>query len=153
MDLQNLQNFLIILDQKSISNAASIIRIAQPALSRQLRALERSVGAPLLIRQRWGVSPTPAGEVLAEQPRERLICLGGAIDWVLRWQESQAAKQKDVEDKKRAHRRYLDMVLELSKAYALASASDEARTIRDEVGFFQARPRWPAAFHAHRRET
>lgn len=72
------------------------------------------------------------------QPRERLICLGGAIDWVLRWQESQAAKQKDVEDKKRAHRRYLDMVLELSKAYALASASDEARTIRDEVGFFQA---------------
>lgn len=71
-------------------------------------------------------------------PRERLICLGGAIDWVLRWQESQAAKQKDAEDKKRAHRRYLDMVLELSKAYALASASDEARTIRDEVGFFQA---------------
>ena len=72
------------------------------------------------------------------QPRERLICLGGAIDWVLKWQESQAAKVKDVEDKKRAHRRYLDMVLELSKAYALASASDEARTIRDEVGFFQA---------------
>ena len=72
------------------------------------------------------------------QPRERLICLGGAIDWVLRWQESQAAKVKEAEDKKRAHRRYLDMVLGLSKAYALASASDEARTIRDEVGFFQA---------------
>jgi type I restriction enzyme R subunit len=72
------------------------------------------------------------------QPRERLICLGGAIDWVLRWQESQAAKQKDVEGKKRAHRRFLDMVLELSKGYALASASDEARVIRDEVGFFQA---------------
>lgn len=72
------------------------------------------------------------------QPRERLICLGGAIDWVLKWQESQAAKEKDAEAKKRAHRRYLDMVLELSKAYALASASDEARTIRDEVGFFQA---------------
>lgn len=72
------------------------------------------------------------------QPRERLICLGGAIDWVLKWQEAQAARQKDAEDKKRAHRRYLDMVLELSRAYALASASDEARAIRDEVGFFQA---------------
>jgi type I restriction enzyme R subunit len=72
------------------------------------------------------------------QPRERLICLGEAIDWVLKWQESQAAKEKEAEAKKRAHRRYLDMVLELSKAYALASASDEARTIRDEVGFFQA---------------
>lgn len=72
------------------------------------------------------------------QPRERLICLGGAIDWVLKWQESEAARQKSEEDKKRAHRRFLDMVLELSKAYALASASDEARAIRDEVGFFQA---------------
>ncbi|TCQ78678.1 type I restriction enzyme R subunit [Ochrobactrum sp. BH3] len=72
------------------------------------------------------------------QPRERLICLAGAIDWVLKWQESQAARQKTDEDKKRAHRRFMDMVLELSKAYALASASDEARSIRDEVGFFQA---------------
>ena len=72
------------------------------------------------------------------EPRKRLICLGGAIDWILLWQEAQAAKQKDIEDKKRAHRRYLDMTLELSKAYALASSSDEARTIRDEVGFFQA---------------
>ncbi len=72
------------------------------------------------------------------QPRERLICLAGAIDWVLKWQESQAERQKTEEDKKRVHRRFMDMVLELSKAYALGSASDEARTIRDEVGFFQA---------------
>ena len=71
-------------------------------------------------------------------PRERLICLGGAIDWVLSWQESEAALKKDVEEKKRAHRRYLDMILGLSQAYALASASDAARAIRDEVGFFQA---------------
>ena len=72
------------------------------------------------------------------QPRERLACLGGAIDWVLKWQESEAALKKDTEEKKRAHRRYLDMILELSKAYALASASDAAKAIRDEVGFFQA---------------
>ncbi|WP_342714116.1 type I restriction endonuclease subunit R [Bradyrhizobium sp. B039] len=75
---------------------------------------------------------------ISGQPRERLICLGGAIDWVLKWQEAQAALQKTDEEKKRAHRRFMDMVLELSKAYALASASDEARVIRDEVGFFQA---------------
>ncbi|MFB9223374.1 type I restriction endonuclease subunit R [Paracoccus cavernae] len=72
------------------------------------------------------------------QPRERLSCLAGAIDWVLKWQESQAARQKTDENKKRAHRRFMDMMLQLSKAYALASASDEARAIRDEVGFFQA---------------
>lgn len=71
-------------------------------------------------------------------PLQRLGCLASAIDWVLKWAEGEAAKVHSPEDKKKAHRRYLDLVLELSKAYALASASDAAREIRDEVGFFQA---------------
>lgn len=71
-------------------------------------------------------------------PMERLTCLAGAIDWVLKWAEVEAGKAQSPEDKKKAHRRYLDLVLELTKAYALASASDEAREIRDEIGFFQA---------------
>ena len=71
-------------------------------------------------------------------PMERLQCLAGAIDWVLKWAETEAAKAKSPEDKKKAHRRYLDLVLELTRAYALASASDTAREIRDEIGFFQA---------------
>ena len=49
-----------------------------------------------------------------------------------------AAKETTEEGKKRAHRRYADAVVALSKAFALAAASDEARAIRDEVGFFQA---------------
>lgn len=72
------------------------------------------------------------------QPRERLAALGDAIDWILKWQQEQAAKVEGDENKKKAHRRYQDAVLQLSKAYALASASDEAAMIRDEVGFFQA---------------
>jgi type I restriction enzyme R subunit len=71
-------------------------------------------------------------------PMARLKCLAGAIDWVLKWAEDAAAKLKSPEDKKKAHRRYLDLVLELTKAYALASASDAAREVRDEIGFFQA---------------
>ena len=53
-------------------------------------------------------------------------------------QQADAAKETTEEGKKRAHRRYADAVLALSKAFALASASDAAREIRDEVGFFQA---------------
>ena len=71
-------------------------------------------------------------------PQERLKCLAGAYDWALKWGEAEAAKAKTPEDKKRAHRRFQDLVLELGKAFALAAASDEAREIRDEVGFFQA---------------
>lgn len=71
-------------------------------------------------------------------PQQRLAALADAIDWILKLQEQEAAKVASAEDKKKVHRRYQDAVLELSKAYALASASDEARSIRDEVGFFQA---------------
>ena len=72
------------------------------------------------------------------KPQERLAIMAGAIDWVLTVQQEGAAKETSDEGKKRAHRRYADAVAALSKAYALASASDTASEIRDEVGFFQA---------------
>ena len=71
-------------------------------------------------------------------PQERLAMMAGAIEWILDLQQKLAAKEKTQEGKKNVHRRYQDAVLALSKAFALASASDEARAIREEVGFFQA---------------
>lgn len=71
------------------------------------------------------------------KPKDRLWVIAQAIDWVLTLQQTDAAKEKTEEGKKRAHRRYSDAVLALSKAYALAAASDAARDIREEVGFFQ----------------
>jgi type I restriction enzyme R subunit len=71
-------------------------------------------------------------------PQERLGVMAGAIEWVLSLQQSDAAKETSEDGKKRAHRRFGDAVLALSKAFALAAASDEAAEIRDEVGFFQA---------------
>ncbi|MBC6412211.1 MAG: DUF3387 domain-containing protein, partial [Hyphomonadaceae bacterium] len=71
-------------------------------------------------------------------PGQRLSTMAGAIEWVLSMQQADAAREQGAEDKKRAHRRYPDAVLALSKAYALAAASDTARKIRDEVAFFQA---------------
>ena len=69
--------------------------------------------------------------------QERLAALAGAIEWVLGMQQREAARESTEEGKKRAHRRFNDAVLALSRAFALAAASDEARGIRDEVGFFQ----------------
>ena len=63
--------------------------------------------------------------------------MAGAIDWVLTMQQEEPPRRLARKAKKRAHRRYADAVLALSKAFALAAASDEARDIRDEVGFFQ----------------
>jgi type I restriction enzyme R subunit len=71
-------------------------------------------------------------------PQQRLAMMAGAIEWILDKQQQWAAAETTADGKKAAQRRYQDAVLALSKAYALASASDEARGIREEVGFFQA---------------
>jgi type I restriction enzyme R subunit len=74
---------------------------------------------------------------LAGTPHQRLVAMAAALEWVLDQQHKASEKETTDEAKKRAHRRYQDAVLALSKAFALAAASDEARRIRDEVGFFQ----------------
>lgn len=71
-------------------------------------------------------------------PKERLQTLAGAIDWVLKWQKKESEAAASVEAGKAAHRTYQNLILELSTAYALAGASDEAAKLRDEIGFFQA---------------
>ncbi len=74
---------------------------------------------------------------LAGTPHERLAVLAEGIDWILVRQHEAAAKEISEDGKRRENRRYQDAVLALSKAFALASASDEARAVRDEIGFFQ----------------
>ena len=75
---------------------------------------------------------------LSETGQKRLALMAAAIDWILNQQHKAAAKETSTEAKKMAHRRYQDAVLVLSKTFALASASDDAQKIRDEVGFFQS---------------
>ena len=69
---------------------------------------------------------------------ERLAAMAAAIEWVLAMQQRDAAGESTEAGRKRARRRFNDAVLALSRAFALAAASDEARSIRDAVGFFQA---------------
>lgn len=75
---------------------------------------------------------------LAGAPRQRLIVLAEALEWILGRQHDAAARETTEDGRRRENRRYQDAVLALSKAFALASASDDARDIRDDVGFFQA---------------
>lgn len=69
MNLVILKNFIAIVEAGSIREAADNLRIAQPALSRQILALERELGAPLLIRHARGVEPTDAGRILLRHAR------------------------------------------------------------------------------------
>jgi DNA-binding transcriptional LysR family regulator len=64
LDLVRLQTLAAVVEHGSFSAAAQALHITQPAVSRQVALLERQLGAPLLVRRRGGVEPTPAGRVL-----------------------------------------------------------------------------------------
>ncbi len=60
-DLHQLKIFLKIAEVGSVSKASAQLRIAQPALSRQIRLLEEEAGATLFMRQWRGMKLTAAG--------------------------------------------------------------------------------------------
>ena len=64
MNLRRLQYFVKIVDIGSLTQAADILHVAQPALSQQLATLEGEVRQQLLLRTKRGVTPTEAGKVL-----------------------------------------------------------------------------------------
>jgi LysR family nitrogen assimilation transcriptional regulator len=64
MDTHRLKYFLRIAEEGSITRAAGVLGIAQPALSRQLQLLEDDLGIALFRRTRRGVELTEAGERL-----------------------------------------------------------------------------------------
>ncbi|MGA0599050.1 LysR family transcriptional regulator, partial [Enterovirga sp. CN4-39] len=59
--------FVHVADQRSFSRAASVLRVTQPALSRQIRQLEDDLGTKLFHRHGHGVALTNAGAILFER--------------------------------------------------------------------------------------
>ncbi|MET8287868.1 LysR substrate-binding domain-containing protein [Streptomyces sp. NPDC051639] len=64
LDLRKLRYFAAVADQLHFGRAADQLHIAQPVLSRQIRALEQDLGASLFTRDRHGVELTDAGRQL-----------------------------------------------------------------------------------------
>src|SRR6185503_4935343 len=80
VNLRHLRYFLAIAETGNVTRAAAKARVAQPALSRQVRALERELGVPLLERSPSGVTLTPAGEAFARGARRVIALITGALD-------------------------------------------------------------------------
>ncbi|WP_406483538.1 LysR family transcriptional regulator [Streptomyces sp. NBC_01615] len=72
MDLRRLRYFLVLAEELNFTRAAHRLHIAQPALSQQIRALERDIGTPLLERNSRGCRLTAVGEVVAREAGELL---------------------------------------------------------------------------------
>ncbi|HKR88287.1 MAG TPA: LysR substrate-binding domain-containing protein [Phenylobacterium sp.] len=71
-DLTDLRLFCDVVEAGSITGGAERSALALAAASTRIRGMEDQLGAPLLIRSRQGVTPTPAGRTLLKHARSIL---------------------------------------------------------------------------------
>ncbi|WP_084962452.1 LysR family transcriptional regulator [Thermoactinospora rubra] len=69
LELRHLRIVRAVADAGSVSKAATRLGLAQPALTAQLKRIERLLGGPLFERDRTGARPTPLGELVLERAR------------------------------------------------------------------------------------
>ena len=72
MDIQTLKNFITLAETLHFTKASEQVLMAQPALSRQIKQLERSIGAELFKRDKRNVSLTKAGVYFRQAAQETL---------------------------------------------------------------------------------
>jgi DNA-binding transcriptional LysR family regulator len=70
--LRQLEYLVTVVDQGSFTKAAELLHVTQPALSHQIRALERSAGSPLLERLPRAIRLTPTGRAMLPHARAAL---------------------------------------------------------------------------------
>src|SRR5258708_39899478 len=80
-----MEAFVRVVEAGSFSGAAKQLRIGQPAVSKTIAQLEERLGARLLLRSTYGLTPTEAGrnfyeraERVIEEAHEAALAAGGA---------------------------------------------------------------------------
>ena len=82
LNLDYLQSFLVVIESGSFSAAAERLHLSQPAVSLQVRQLEKSLKAPLIERVGRTAKPTAAGAALLAHARQVNAAVDLAVDAV-----------------------------------------------------------------------
>ncbi|MFG2966004.1 LysR family transcriptional regulator [Streptomyces sp. NPDC048288] len=77
LDLRKVRYFVAVAELLHFGRAAERLHIAQPVLSRQIRALEKDLGADLFVRDSHGVTLTEGGHQLLDDARQLLAVADG----------------------------------------------------------------------------
>src|SRR3954469_3023641 len=79
IELRHLRAFVAVAEELNFGRAANRLFVSQPALSRQIRGLERLVGCDLLRRTTHRVELTLAGDALLDRARRLLADVDDAV--------------------------------------------------------------------------
>lgn len=79
LDPPALAALLAVIETGSFTEAASALRVSQPAVSLAIKRLEQRLGTTLLVRTRKRVAPSRPGELLAAGARQAFEALGNAM--------------------------------------------------------------------------
>ena len=80
MELRHLRYFVRVAEDLNFTKAAVALRVAQPALSRQVQDLEDEIGVDLLLRGPRGVSLTAEGKLFATEAKQILANADAAVE-------------------------------------------------------------------------
>jgi DNA-binding transcriptional LysR family regulator len=80
LELRHLRVVCAIAETGSVTKAASLLGLAQPALTAQLQRIERTLGGPLFERDRRGARPTALGELVLSRAKVLLPAMKGLQD-------------------------------------------------------------------------
>jgi len=75
MDIRTMQYYLAVVREGTISAAAEALHVAQPSLSRQMKELEKELGAELFVRGNRRITLTAEGVVLRKRAEEMVRLL------------------------------------------------------------------------------
>src|SRR3974390_3448495 len=80
MELRHLRYFVAVAEELNFTHAAARLRVAQPALSRQMKDLEDELQTPLFQRGRTGAQLTRAGRVFYQRAQSILTQAAAAAN-------------------------------------------------------------------------
>src|ERR1700747_281783 len=79
ISMRALECLVTIVEQGSLTKAAAVLHISQPALSHQIAAIERELGTQVIERLPRGVRPTAAGLAAAAEAQVALAAADRAV--------------------------------------------------------------------------
>ena len=149
MELRHLRYFVAVAEELNFSRAAGRMYLSQPALSQQIRKLERELGVSLFSRTKTNVELTEAGHTLLEGTRKILMLVeqtarearevGGAEAHHLKVGFPEYANHTPVADALQAfRRRYPYVELEEHETFTLQETLQQVEKLRKgtlDVGF------------------